>query len=78
MMKCNLLCSLDYFGICWKHNVCSNITKMIFKIYSMLNELAERDLFMYVKPKRSLELIEVVRKGKRYNHHENFFPTSHQ
>lgn len=51
---------------------------MIFKIYSMLNELAERDLFMYVKPKRSLELIEVVRKGKRYNHHENFFPTSHQ
>lgn len=39
----------------------------------MLNELTGRDLFMYVKSKRSLELTEVVRKGKRYNHHENFF-----
>lgn len=44
----------------------------------MLNELAERDLFTYVKSKRSLELIEIIWKGKKCNHGENFFPASHQ
>lgn len=43
----------------------------------MLNELAERDLFTYVKSERSLELIEIIWKDKKYTHSENFSPASH-
>lgn len=41
--------------------MCSN-TKNIILFNSILNELAERDLFMYVKLKPSLDLIEVIKK----------------